>query len=571
MSPPPKKRQRVKAPDVNNEVGRSAKGNAKTGTAATPSLEEIDAQFDSLLQDSSDRNQLQSSLLQLAEWQRSLYATIASQEAELTDLRNEKLRAKNLAAAAEYEKAFLKKQIVACKSFETPHLEKLATEEVHGEQSNVINVFLDADVHNPRDKAQILLKLQGCLKQRKALAKDVTSKQQALAALQATLKTKQDFLKALPAQVTAMERASTGLVKVMQNSGTNSIQHMSGKARLERLQLAQELPAPLYTLFSLLQRTIDELLSSNQQSQDDASDTNKIRLNVVAKPDSTQEVVLQLPVPDGSNNTSSSKKRVSIHFQYESTPVPVVTVNATGCNTALNQDILLDELFPGDVGESLSKSNAKAYVWCNQIAGLYVVNQSSGATTTIPWNSTARVVLYELQRRIRANAALKHILHSLQRHHVPAGSSSSISSSFAPPVCVLASFVEAKETAMETSDKADTSVRSFKVELRKGGKSLKVTVSIDMVRYPAVPPVWTIPSDNSDDKERQLYNDSLAKLQCSINGEALENVATDHEWILVHQLRMLMHYFDDEHNGEAMGGSARKRRGRDRRETTSSM
>ena len=202
--------------------------------------------------------------------------------------------------------------------------------------------------------------------------------------------------------------------------------------RASRLEAAKTLPTPLYTVFYQLQQYID--LQTNVADEE--------RMSVSVLNDASKQVLLQLPVPDVVAKTKSSHKRVTIHFQCaQHTGVPFVTAIASGCGTSLNQDVLLDELFPHDVPISSTNDTTtivgRPYHWCNTLAGLPHVPPDPQTCT-----ANTRVIVRELKKRIRANATLKHILHGLQRNHVPAVPHQEKDIATASSNSTLASFVQ---------------------------------------------------------------------------------------------------------------------------------
>lgn len=634
----------------------------------TPTLERVNSLFTSVIDQvktsaaAADGSavvvvvpDVRSTVLQLGEWQRHLYETVAQQETAIAALTAAKLKASRTRMAAAYERAHLQREIAQCQQNATtgvPHLEQLAREETGNNKKkdaaasttmDVVSSFLGVAVDDPHNKAVIVAKLQECLKQRALLEKEVSIKKQALLKTQQELKAKRDLLHSLPAHVQAMERASQqGLVKFMNHHaaaaaggshGSAASIVMTGKERLARLELAQQLPAPLYTLYSLLQHYVDETATAKlRQTEPSAADPEDgtMKLTVVKSSSgaANDEVVWQLPVADVG---TAAKKRVSIHFVYNdssSTPVPVVTVRATGCATTLNQDVLLGELFPGDFAlettSSSSSSTLKSYQWSNHLAGLYPIPASAAVARTkdapsqpssshsFYLNVSTRVVVHELQRRIRANATLKHMLYSLQRHHVPvpppvpsitattatatAASAlqhqTTIASHFDmswKPLCKLVKFDAAVEDRKNDDTSTNTTTTTFQVELRKGIKSLQATVRIQTTRYPAVPPVWSFQADNKEIGKSALYDTRLAQLAQKVNVEALGRMTTTtsassedtsrpailvvdeaklqyYEWILVHQLREIMLDWDTwTEENSVLATIGRKRKGRERR------
>lgn len=631
---PLKKRQRLMAEQQQQEEARGS-------GSSRPTLEGIQDHFADLIQRLQQKQQQQQSasstpatessvavrqsFLQLAEWQRQLYETIEQQESKLAELTAHRIKAQRKEQAEAYERAHLQQQIDRRKNFATPYLDQLAREETGIalnesstlDQAEILQQFLEADPNNTSHQQFIVSKLQECLQQRGALEKVLETKKRALQKVTEQVKAKNDFLKALPQHVKTLQRASSSLSKfIAQQSSAgvvaDSVQHISGSTRMQRLEMAQKLPVPLYTIFALLQQYVDETVTSElQQQKSDAevassgSSTGNIRLLVNASigTASNDEVVLQLPVEDTLSVTSNSKKRVSISFRFQDEPAPTITVIAKGCASTLNQDILLEELFPGDRSTG---GQTKSYQWCNFLAGLYYapVASSNDNNTQLQRLST-RIIVHELQKRVRANAAWKHILYSLQRNHVPVPptavptitaedeSETFMIPSHDPtwkPACKLTSF-EADE------ESKDTSLTTFRATLRLQTKTLSCSVKVDTVRYPAVPPVWDLLSSASSSSSSptspssQLYDSRLAQLQQQVNQDALMRVLVDDadadetsrttkvsasdqqqryfEWILVHQLREIMHQWEQQSDE---GGATvsfqvagRMRKGRDRK------
>jgi hypothetical protein len=287
-----------------------------------------------------------------------------------------------------------------------------------------------------------------------------------------------------------------------------------------------------------------------------------------------------------------------MHFVYHSKPVPVVTTHVTGAAAVLNQETLLDELFPGDVELDFAPSGTtgRTYQWSNHLAGLYQIpSVSSQQETAAPkrassnLHTSTRVVVQELQRRIRANATLKHILYSLQRLRVPAPPSFLLADeqldshdSNWKPSCKLVSFAVQSEIDVEMT--AAKSFTVYHLEIRHDTKPLYATVRIHVAQYPAVPPVWDFQTTKNEAVSSPLYDGRLAQLTQQVNIDALNRgivtppitrnpnqLAVDdagtlyYEWILIHQLREIMLYWDSLSTASSKDDSTRTFRGRDRR------
>lgn len=565
-------KKRFRATAAEHEPLTTSTTSSVAAAAPPPTLEGVNLLFASAMdqiQSTGAVPDARATVLQLGQWQRRLYETLAQQDAEIATHTARRKKARRAHMATAYERAHLARQIAQCRLFPMPHLEQLAREETGRTTADpaatdarqLLIDFLGPEVHDPRRKADVIARLQDCLKQRAVLEKDVLIQKQALLKTQLELKAQRAVLRSLPAHLQAVERAAQGLVKLLSSpssgngdSDSPSFQHMTGTERFARLELARRLPPPLYALYSLLQHAVDErsgpgggaTAATTASDLSDGITTTTTTMRVLLQKDT---VVWQLPVTEVGTSSTKKKLTVSVHFVY--TP-PAVLVHATGCATTLNQEVLLEELFPGDCALDLYSSSpshpaattttaapGKSYQWSNHLAGLYPVpsspalarygrgstatTETATATTTatttdavLLLNVSAGVVVRELPRRIRANATLQHILYSLQRRHVPVPPpapanrvSAVIASHRVPwkPVCKLVRFDPASENRSAPSHPdydhgsssnnngvdaaATTPLTIYAVELRHGQQSLLASVRVHPARYPAVPPVWT--------------------------------------------------------------------------------
>jgi hypothetical protein len=557
-----------------------------TAPSPLPSVSEIHSLFQSLtkqLQDgSTDKRKMQIAVLQLKAWQRQLYSRLSEQQTEWEDALREQNKRRRSELAEDYLVANLQAEIDQCKRQpEMTQLERLARQELLEEESetcdqdassiredrtSLLQRYLPTnDITNPADKQAIVDFLHQELQDRDELDREVQALQSELNTVQRELQVQTDLLNLVPVHLSTLERASQPLAKLFGNfrsSPAAGISSLASKERLQRFEAAQQLPPPLYTLFTLLQHGLDEQLVGETGSQGGA-----LSVAGASNHQLHHEVVLQLAVPDV---TSSSKKRVSIHFRYDDKTLPLVTARAAGCPAKLNQELLLDELFPGDDGceplqqrEQAAESDSaeasskrassavvgKPYHWCNVLAGLYY---PTAATESL--KASTRVVLRELVRRIRSNSCLKHIVHSLQRQHVPV-----------PPSAASSKATGCTLTQFDVTQGEGKTEKTFAVTLRKGQKhQLNALVRLHMSRYPAVPPVWTlnVDKDSSGDAMNNLYDSRFARFERKVNVEALERKVDPEEdskgtesakvdeeasycdWILVHQLRTIMQEWD---------------------------
>lgn len=523
---PPKKRQRKAAPsdDAKPVVVRAQP------VVAQPPLARIDAAVEDIIghlesptkMDAKQMETLKEGLLALKGIQNELFADLR-QSSEATQQRQAALaqRERQL-AALRYEQGQLEVEIEGCQNFSTPYLRKMAQDE--GVES--LEDFLKADVLDPAQRQKIITKLQMEINARGGLDRDFKAKQTKLVALQEEVKKKQSFLQSLPGHVTAMERASMPLQRTMYGSDSKTPGlRMNGTERRARLEAAQGLPLSLFTLFSSLQQYIDQ-----------AACTEEVQTLLLSVSSEKQEVLLQLPLGETTSSTSARPKRVVVHFQLAEEG-NLVTASLSGGSTSLFQEVALEDLFPGEV---LSKgaegsSSGRAYGWCNYLAGLHHVQKEVT-------QSSVRAVVRMLSRRIRANATLKTILHSLMRHQIPAlPAETGVEGMSVEHTCKLLQLV----SKLEKDERFNTDLL-YKVVLRKGSEQLEMQVAVHKSRYPEVPPVWTL--NVAPDGQTPLYDERLADLERKVNTELLERMETaseaTHEWILIHQLHTIMQAWD---------------------------
>jgi len=421
-------------------------------------------------------------------------------------------------ASLQYEQGHLVRQLESCRNFQTTNLVLLARGErgqnggdklsSQGDEQ-CMQQFLGADIHNPDDREKIVAKLQGEIANRRKLEAELKAKQRDLLVINDDLARKKLFLSGLPDQIITLERASLPLQRFMSTKSPGN-GPLTGSKRQERLDHARSLPSPLFSLFSLMQNYLDRT-------------TTKMTLSVANTETDQPYVVLQIPLP-----SSTKAKRVSIQFRLVDDHIAAI---ASGCSSSLYQDVVLDELFPGDDSEPLDEKVGKAYHWCNALAGQYVV------TTQAQRIGSVKVVMTELARRVRANSTLRNILSSLLKLRIPKTGNDSATSG-----CMLSSF---------TSMSGDNATcRTFEVVLKQGNKDRKMHVTVNMSRYPAIPPTWSL--NFSNDTGKQLHSSRLVSLQSYVNSNGLEALVAEdmakgesaYESILVYQLKHIMENID---------------------------
>lgn len=482
---------------------------ANTSEALELTGETVDYLFEELEKDPESFDQW----ISISTLQQRMLQKIRQQEQELEAARASRKRQDQATMATQYEHDHLQRQIEEYRSYPLPNLEQLAREECRKEESiaseedtpaEILKTFLQVDVNDPDQKDAITQKLQKCFEHRAELGKKIQVKRQALEKVQKELKSRNDFLSGLPIHIQALERASQGLVKFMQKN--DQMHPLSGNDRLQRLQQAKNLPPAMYALFNMLQRAIDE--------------RSDLGIKII-----NDKVVLQFPLPslehrpltaEGANDVAgnkNSRQLLSINFSYDGNQVKV---DASGCSTAINQDVLLEELFEGD------SSNDGSFCWANQLAGLHPV-----ATPTV---ASTGLVLRELERRIHAYAILFHSLFLLQCGTLPTPPG-------IEPQVRKATFTKALDNTIQD-------IYEVKVDAAIGN----IKVQIPPNQYPARPPVWTIP------EEKNLEN----YLNLGILQELSEE---EGPWLLVLQVRALLESVDNDKKAVVI----RRRKGRERK------
>jgi Skp family chaperone for outer membrane proteins len=589
-------------------------------------VESMNARFSSLLQaiqtDIAEGKDeiIQGNLLQLHEIQQYLYAILQQQSLSFEQQKTKQIQSLRHRMAHEFERQFLLQQIQHYQQFDStvvPNLIQLAREETNADTTSTttnamdvdsplatsnadldrVTVFLGLPVDDSAQRAHIQAKIQSCIQERNELIQKIQQEATAVQHLKDEYKIKKEILHStLPSHIQTIERATTGLAKILQSANAHVPPEMamSGSERIQRLELAQQLAIPLYTLYRCLQHFID---TSYAQPTTNSSQSAAAKVTV-----EKDEVILHLPVPDvaatsPTTNATTKKKMVLIHFTHLAVPVPHIVVLASGGGSLLNLEILLEELFPNDLAlnDTILASHAgqskvpspvggKSYLWCNHLAGLYPIpsvyhppNESSTPSALRQQHVSTRVVIQTLRRRIRANATLKHLLHSLQRCHVP----------MTPPLASLVSSVTESDLKMSASckltrfspmpqlDSATSCYSVYQVEIHQtdattSSAGLIATVQIALACYPAIPPRWEF-QDSSG-----LYSVHLAQLAHRVNHELLDNIAKLQvddgisqdenesvlrfcEWIMVYQIREIMLFVDTQTD------SLRNYQGRDRK------
>jgi len=618
---------------------------ASTSATGTKTLQQLNALVDRLVEQVQQQQQQQqaddegdggaaevrSCFFELKLMHRQLFEKVQLLESEERSLaqRREKFQSKR--SALECERMLLQRQIDAAKTFQTPFLEQLAKQQ--DREAALLAAINDKGVLNdPVQREPIVRQLHEEMNARARLEQTLKNQKEELKVVSEQLSAKRKFLKSLPDHLQAMERASLPVQKLV-HANIPSTAATIGSERYERLQKARSLPPCLYTVFQQLQHWIDQRYQKTNAPNAAAATNTKITVAVVGAPPPTDDdptnkvgdgegqsssmhVDLTLPIPDVANpaaatttTTTPSKKKLHLQF-YESSfsedggagdePQPsslVSVVVAPGCANSVFTEVLLSELFPGDIGRFFDntgtgrKSSIASFVsyqWSNYLGGIHVAGCDNNSDPSQQSGST-RVIMRELQRRTRSNATLKHILNSLQQRKIPsipaeivrsADDDDGNSSSTFP--CQVVNFVtQTQKDGKDASNKESPTWMTYALALRKTGapatsaSSLKMTVRIHMARYPAVPPVWALSSDSSTG----LYDPQLAQLEHKVNIELLQSCLSSSassvtgagidndiraDWILALQLSEIVDDWTSWDSGGIADGSsnaaARKRK-----------
>lgn len=504
MTSPIKKRLRRENPPDHND------GEKVDTKLVDETVEQLRSNVDSFRPEQS-LLPLQRSFLALKALQRNLMDSLNQSTQTLEQKKDTRKEQERHLEALAFERIHLEKAIQQCQNFQCPNLEQLARSEIDNHQQlstpEILQTYLQADVNDPAQKQLIVAQLHQELSLRGTLERDVKNQQQLVTEAKKVLSKQQTFLHSLPEHLEKIERASMPLQKHMQGHNV-----AISSERSARLEMAKQLSPPLYTLFYQLQSYFDQL---------DQAPTLNVKQG---------EVALKLPVP-----LADKLKFVTIHFRHHEHKI---WARASGCNISLHQDVLLDELFPHDCPDP-GTEHGRAYHWCNYMAGLHPISPEAQNTST-------RVILRELQRRVRSNATFKHILQLLYKKQIPSVPELGDSTDS----CTLESF-----TAGEQQD----NVTNFVVELRKGRERLLANVKVNIVRYPAVPPYWSLNSG-------EFYETKYDMLERELNTQVIDRIIKEKEgydWVIVHQLHSLMKEWGSWQENPIDNG-VRSRRGRDR-------
>jgi hypothetical protein len=486
---------------------------------------------------------LAANLLQLKMIHRDVFVGIQQAEAEYNRKLSFQQKRQRNEDALLYEKRQLEQRMQALQTFSTPNLLRLAREELQRvddrksmsdsgnmvlDEADLLRAYFEGrEISNPDHRDAILQRLHDEISRRGNLEQTLKAKKEELGKLLKELKNVTQVLTSLPQQVSAIERASIPLQKTFAAANP-----LTGTERKTRIEHAQSLPPPLYVLYQQLQVYLDFERSDTEEVDRPSLVIDK---NIVS---------LQLPVQDltaaaavSSTHRKSNSKRVSIIFAYDEAS-KLVTAVAAGCGNLLFQEALLLELFADDTPANSAvrsdTSRAVPYQWCNYLAGLHLLpsrqlrrHENHSAYSCFP---STRVIVVELQRRVRANAILKYILQSLSRGTLPV-----LPFTICPaPSTAYASVEGCKVSHFEPVEKNDQNPHlgeySMTFELERC--RLRALVRINKSRYPAIPPVWSLlsstsgkdPMQNDTGSDPALYDAVFAECEHHVNLEMIQQL-----------------------------------------------
>jgi hypothetical protein len=499
--------------------------------------------------------------LELKGLQRRVLDQIHQSQQQLAQQRQKRDEQELQLANLKYQKVLNEQAIAISQNPETSNLVRLCRSELYEEADKetddqaLLQKFFNADTRDPVQRAVIVDKLNQQVRGRKKLETELKRYQQEASSLKQSLASKRKLLVSLPSKLQDMERASLPLQKFCQKSLDASV--LLGTKRRTTLDLAHSLPKALYTLFYLLQSSLDSMETSGEMA---AMKESSIMAPSLEVNNDFTCVSMNISIPNISDRTGTSttsgfgtgKKMVVISFEYDEGS------NTVTAASSVDHDMekVVNELFPGDTGElEVDKSDeseteeraGRLYNWCNYLAGLHLPPSEQISQPNM--HTSATVVIRALLRRVRAQATLSWILHALSRkpHPLPVH-----------PALKDASFCQSKDSSVKlvswaeqepapsTDEESSSSKDYFLATLKRRSSTLSLRVGIHTARYPSIVPTWELnpehqrDEDSLDNDKTILYDDRLLNLERRINQDVehlvLPKDETTYEWILSHQL-----------------------------------
>ena len=513
-----------------------------------------------------------------------LQHTAAEAEARRLELHKQTLELE----ALNYESSNLQGQLKAYTEFPTPQLEKMAREEVKDMDSDamdVINLFLCGSVlkshEDPKQHESIMQKLHKEINSRGNLERDVKLAQKKLGEQKRVFDDKQAFMAEFPKMLEKLEQASLPLQQFFQVPKDSPSLDLLSSDRRKRLDLAKLLPGPLYTLFIQLQSHLDSWGENGATVQVVSQSKGARKGHPIFVKNFIQ---LTFHVPDIVIKEGSPVKQttVCIDFAYYPT-LKIVTAKATGSADKIDAESVLMNLFPGDdgeftlikVGEGASKLSSRPYSWCNYMAGLHLAT---------PWGDSSsmtmctKLIMAELLNRVRANATLTQLLFSFAKRKVIPVHPLMVEDIVVHSSCVtkMQSFAE------HTPEQPKPNESYYQAILKRKGATVRAIVSLDLSRYPSIPPTWSLTTGEERWGEMHgsatsleactnpLYSNALGSIASSVNVNVIALVKPEiietHYWLVSHQLQTIITMWDQSQKAAEDGSfnGDRSLKGRDR-------
>ena len=526
------------------------------------------------------------SLVTMKSSQRSACHNLAAKSEELERQKSQLEASKLIYHNLVYERDHLLREIEACKKFENVELEKLAKSEGYDIMSSYLSSCISTgkNVSEPMDQAShqaIMEKLTDEIYSRKNLQKELEDMEAECIRLKKVTEKNKRFLSSIPGHLTSIERATMPLQK---HFDVNKM--FTGSLRRERYERASKLEAPLYTLCCQLEAyadanshvasvdVVDSKLSqgfgaSSNNSFQRISNKKRMRLEPKSIGDQAVRLDLKLTCHDG-------EKASATLFFFFSLAHNVVSVECR------EDPLLLDNLFPGDNGESNpNMSNhytnnidpedstyiGKPYRWVQYISGQSFLyhrdtrdNKSEQIEGLIHVETSA--IMKQLIRRITSRAILrKKILIPLSRsshvNSIPVHDSMRNFFTNKLPLSeevTISSWSECTEQRQEEASKTGLSTSSvfYKATIKHQSTYLNAFVEISPT-YPVIAPKWKLESYSVGKTNASTsLDDDLHSIQTAINAEYLCLVQNENndvqkvmDYILGHQFRFLVACFDE--------------------------
>ena len=501
----------------------------------------------------------------------ALHAQMEGFKSQKAQYEKSQLTCRNL----EYERTRLIREIELCKEYDSVELVKLCElEGFEGEGGS--SKYLGRDVTELTNSAEhqaILDKLSTEIKERQSLEEKLKSLKKECMDIERETSAKVAFVKGLPNQLQAIERATMQLQKHF------SVNNMyTGTQRREKYEKARILEKPLYILFCQVEAYAhyveDKSISVNvvdvcivEQMSDNKKNLLKNASNKKAKLVDTETSFaspspysVRLDISSGSENGETVAKSTFYFSFYPA--LDVVTVDYKKNETFF----LLDNLFPGDNGRLVPGKGGfvsipentfcgKPYYWVQNLCGRQFVNgelyyvESEGKA--VIENETA-AVMKQLQIRLASHDMLKKTLNKLSKvpktipvHDNLRGFFDKLSNS---QETLISSWAEV-EVAPACLKRSQTNIASrfFTASIKKN-LSYFVNVYVEVQsQYPMVAPRWKL--EHIEPPSKVTFNEELHSIQVSANAEYLsfvdKNNLRSFDWILAHQLRFIICAIDE--------------------------